>query len=694
MSEQIPPRMSPSAEPTKRKRWRPSRLTLFRGAIFLIIFLFLGGIYLAGRRGLLEGTGLAYLAPTPTSSSTPAPPPSNTPTPSLTPTRTPTQTPSPTPLSDLPLVLHEFPDGLLILALREGLHTHLFLYEPQTLPLTRLTNGEWDDITPALSPDGTRLAFASNRNGPFDLYLLDLLTGETTHLTNSPAYDAHPTWSPDGLFLAYESLPADNLEIFVAPIDGSSDPIQLTTDPGPDYAPAWSPQGRQVAFVSTRSGESEIWLADLQNPDQRFTNFSRNPDSLDTHPAWSPDGNTLAWATVAHGIRTLRVAPLADPGADQPQNRAGGAGDWPVYAPDGETLLTALETPNETYLTAYHLPSAGLLALPPMPLPGPVEGLTWGSVRIPRPPPQALLAAAQATPALLWLPRVTPNADLPPGRQHLVPLNDVQVPDPRLHDLVDESFAALRERVAQITGWDFLASLENAYVPLTSPLAPGMGEDWLYTGRAIAVNTAPINAGWLKVVREDFGQETYWRVYLLARFQDGSQGRPLHAQPWNLNARFGGNPSVYEQGGALETTPPNGYWIDFTALASAYGWERLPALNSWRGFYQGARFNEFVHRQGIDWRSAMLELYPPEVLITLTPLTPITPSLTPTRTPSPTTTPRPTITPTFTVTSSPTKTPTPTATPSSTSTPTQTPIPSPTSTPTVTILLTVLTPTP
>ncbi len=679
---------------------RLSRLTLFRGGIFLIIFAILGSVYLAGRKGLLENTGLSYLAPTHTPSLTPSPLPPATPTPTPSQTPSPTPTRTPTPLSDLLISQHEFPDGLLILAMREGLYTHLFLFEPQTLPLTRLTNGEWDDLTPALSPDGTRLAFASNRDGPFDLYLLDLQTGDITRLTETPAYDANPTWSPDGLFLAYESYPTDNLDIFIVPIDGSSDPIQLTNDAGADFAPAWSPQGRQVAFVSTRSGEPDIWLADLQNVDQRFTNFSHSPHSVEAHPAWAPDGNTLAWATVTNGIRTLRVAPLVRPDTDQPLNRTGGAGDWPVFAPDGETLLTVLGTPNETYLTAYHLPSGGLLALPPMTLPGLVEGLTWGNASLPQPPPASILVAAQATPGLLWQPKVTPNVDLPAGRQHLVPLFDVEAPDPRLHDIADESFVFLRDRVAQILGWDFLASLENAYVPLTSPLLPGMGDDWLYTGRAIAFNPAPINAGWIELVREDYGQETYWRIYLLARFQDGSEGRPLNVQPWNLNARFDGNPAIYEQGGAFDALPPLGYWIDFTELASAYGWERLPALGNWRAFYQGARFNEFVHRLGSDWRSAMLELYPAEVLITPTPLTPVTPSLTPTRTPSPTITPRPTrtltptVTPSSTKTATPTITPTVTPSPTRTGTPTQTYTPSLTYTPTIAILVTVVTPTP
>jgi TolB protein len=226
----------------------------------------------------------------------------------------------------------------------------------------------------------------------------------------------------------------------------------------------------------------------------------------------------------------------------------------------------------------------------------------------------------------------------------------VDAPFPQIHDWVDESFNELRTFSTNALGWDFLASLENAYVPLTAPLPPGMVNDWLYTGRAIAINTQPISAGWLKVVREDFGHETYWRVYVRARFQDGTQGAPLAAQAWDLDARYLGDPIIYDEGGRLEQSPAEGYWIDFTELAQAYDWERVPALLTWRTFYQGARFNEFILPLGDDWRTAMLEIYPPEALISPSPITPVTPSATPTRTPTPTRTGTPTATPTVTQT--------------------------------------------
>ncbi len=191
-------------------------------------------------------------------------------------------------------------------------------------------------------------------------------------------------------------------------------------------------------------------------------------------------------------------------------------------------------------------------------------------------------------------------------------------------------------------------------MPLTASLAPGMGEDWLYTGRAFSFSTVPINAGWMAVVREDFGQQTYWRVFIRARFQDGTQGQPLTTLPWDFNARNSGIVQAYEAGGALAPTIPSGYWVDVTRLATTFGWERLPALGNWRTYYPGTRLNEFAMTMGLGWAEAMLELYPPEVLITPTAIIP------PTRTPSPTPRWYQTPTPTNTATPRPTLTPSPT----------------------------------
>lgn len=701
--------------PHRRRGWS---VRISCGGVLLLVglnLLLIGGIIFGLiRLGPAQLERIPFLRGKPSTATSVAPTaiPSLTsiPSPTLTATLTPTTLAlSPTssyteqtqPSATQYLNLPSLKGGILILSLAEGVDTHLFAYQPESLPLTRLTSGAWDDITPALSPDGKQLAFASNRNGYWDLYVLELATGEITRLTDSLEYDASPSWSPDGVWLAYESYVNNNLEIFIRPVSGDQPPMQLTSNMAADYSPAWAPTpGRKIAFVSTRTGEPDIWIIDLDQPDEtHFQNASHNAQAWEAHPTWSPGGESLAWASVKDGFHNIVLWDSTRP--DVPP-RSPGTGDWPIWSPNGEALLTALLAPNYTYLTAYPLRTPGLV-FPPLPLSGKVEGLTWGNAVLSWPLADTYRPSVLLTPTPLWAPALTPSAgdpatDLPAGRLRVVPLpTDVQAPYPRLHDAVDEAFQALRTRLASDLGWDFLSGLENAYVPLTTALDPGKAGDWLYTGRAIAVTTLPMNAGWMAVVREDFGSETYWRVYLRARFQDGSAGQPLHALPWDFNARFGGNTSAYEQGGALFKAIPPGYWVDFTNEAAIYGWERLPALSTWRAAYPAARLNEFILPNGLDWRSAMLELYPSEALVTPTVVVPLTRTPTPTyrwyQTPTATLTytPRPTytpISPTPTITESPVSTLTPTKTPVSAATltrtisPTRTPVSAATLTPT------------
>jgi TolB protein len=585
----------------------------------------------------------------------------NAPATQLSPTETqPTQTSSPAPVS--------LQGNVMILSIEENGLAHLFAYVPGQLRLTRLTSGNWSDITPALSPDGKSVAFASNRNGFWDIYDLDLASGNISQMTNTPEYDSSPTWSPDRAWIAYTSYQNGNLEIMIQSLTNPSQkPINLTENDAADYSPAWSPNGRQIAFVSTRTGDAEIWLADLNKTDGRFTNLSNTPQAVEDHPTWNADGSELAWSSSSQNLERngIYIWDSANPGLAASWI---GDGDWPAWNKKSDEIVAAVNTANQQLLTAYTLKGQPLLL--PTPLPGRLRGLLWPNISLPNPLPQVYQQAAAQTPEALWVPVITPVADIPSKRWYVVPLKDVQAPYPELHDLVDESFNALRQRVIKDTGWDAMASLENAYVPLTTTLDPGLGEDWLYTGRAFSINSSMVIANWMTVVREDIGQQTYWRIYLRAQNQDGSQGEPIQASPWDLNARYELDPKIYEAGGQYAPTP-SGYWVDFTSLAAAYGWSRLPALPNWRNYYAGARLTEFALTGGLDWHSAMLELYPADALLTATPLLP--PTNTPTRTPLPSSTPYPTRTPLQTLTPSlsptPSETPTPTFTPTFTATP-------------------------
>ncbi len=98
----------------------------------------------------------------------------------------------------------------------------------------------------------------------------------------------------------------------------------------------------------------------------------------------------------------------------------------------------------------------------------------------------------------------------------------------------------------------------------------------------------------MAVTREDIGAQTYWRLFLRAQNQDGSQGEPIQNPPWDLNARYELNPTTYEAGGGYTSIPP-GYWIDFTSLAAAYGWQRLPALSNWRNYFRRGTLYRICH---------------------------------------------------------------------------------------------------
>ena len=258
----------------------------------------------------------------------------------------------------------------------------------------------------------------------------------------------------------YETYNNDNLDIKIQSILTPTDTIQLTTSSAADFSPVWSPRGRQIVFVSNQSGENEIWLADLdKTEEQRFLDISQNPNSKDTHPAWSPDGSSLVWVGEQDGMHNLFLQELpsseettSTPAAVKRQNL--GSGDWPVWSTDGETILTILQAPNRTYLTAYPAHHPGL-ALPTIELNGGVYGLSWGNISLSSSIQSVYEQAALVTPTPLYLPSVTSIPDDNGGRYQLMPLEGVDAPHPYLHDSVDDSFQALRRRICGRGGLGF-----------------------------------------------------------------------------------------------------------------------------------------------------------------------------------------------------------------------------------------------
>ena len=269
--------------------------------------------------------------------------------------------------------------NLVFLSIEENGYAHLFIQSnpPQKLPLTRITSGDWNDIAPALSPDRKQLAFASDRSGFWDLYVMDLQSGNVTQITNTPQYDSAPSWSPDSQWLVFETYINDNLEISVVSVNDRTKPIiPITQDPASDHSPVWAPDGRHVAFISSRGGDSDVWLAnlDLTGPD-RYQNLSNTPFASENYPVWNYDGSKLLWASTS---QTVGFSGLYVWDANDPTRAASwiGDGSWGAWNETGQEIVAVTSSANQQYITSYDI--HGTLLLSPTPLNGHVRGLAWG----------------------------------------------------------------------------------------------------------------------------------------------------------------------------------------------------------------------------------------------------------------------------------------------------------------------------
>jgi Tol biopolymer transport system component len=143
---------------------------------------------------------------------------------------------------------------------------------------TRLTNYPGVDQFPDWSPDGREIAFRRDT----DIYVMDLASGETRRLTNAPPLNQMPAWSPNGQQLTFMSARDGYPSVFVMNADGSGQTNLTPKTPGDvdtdwvSRAPSWSTNGRHIFFMSSRPStnlDTEIFL---MNPDgtgvQRLTN--------------------------------------------------------------------------------------------------------------------------------------------------------------------------------------------------------------------------------------------------------------------------------------------------------------------------------------------------------------------------------------------------------------------------------------
>ena len=180
----------------------------------------------------------------------------------------------------------------------EGYESATGDYTLEVQRLTKLTHSAGDDRDPVWSPDDRRIAFESNRDGNWNIYVMDTDGSNPTNLTHSAGDDRDPVWSPDGQRIAFESNRDGNWDIYVMDTDGSN-PTNLTHSAADDKDPVWSPDGQRTAFESTSSDSGwEIYVMEVDGANP--TNLTRQADD-DWGPVWSPDGQRIAFSSNRDG---------------------------------------------------------------------------------------------------------------------------------------------------------------------------------------------------------------------------------------------------------------------------------------------------------------------------------------------------------------------------------------------------------
>ncbi len=217
---------------------------------------------------------------------------------------------------------------------RDG-NYEIYVMQSDGSALTRLTNlpeGDWD---PAWSPDGNRIAFRHNENNTRgQIYVMNADGTGQANLSNNAANDEGPAWSADGSAIAFHSFRDGNAEIYVMNANGTGQ-TRLTNHGASDYSPTWSPDATRIAFVSTRNGPAQIYV---MNPNGSGQTRLTNSGVHDQSPAWSPDGSKIAFQRLEGGNHEIYVMNADGSGQTRLTNNPN-HDQGPSWSPDGARVV-------------------------------------------------------------------------------------------------------------------------------------------------------------------------------------------------------------------------------------------------------------------------------------------------------------------------------------------------------------------
>lgn len=173
--------------------------------------------------------------------------------------------------------------------------------------LRRLTDNPARDGSPAWSPDGTRIAFVSNRDGAHtEIYVMAPDGSKLRRLTHDPVWGTCPSWSPDSNSIAFLGFQGDEApHVYSIGADGSG-LAQLTRGGHGDYCPSWSPHGRLVAFARSTGARSDIYTITPGASETR--RIATLPGGVVPPISWSPDSTEVAFQVFQNASSDIYTA--------------------------------------------------------------------------------------------------------------------------------------------------------------------------------------------------------------------------------------------------------------------------------------------------------------------------------------------------------------------------------------------------
>jgi Tol biopolymer transport system component len=197
------------------------------------------------------------------------------------------------------------PDGQTIAAHFRGEkgNYEIYLMDRRGRDRRPITDTWATNVHPRFSPDGSKIAFVSDRDMQAEIYVMDANGENQTRLTNSAAFDLDPVWSPNGSKIAFISNRLGSFDIFIMNADGSNLQV-LASSPSIDMAPVWSPDGKRILFSSNRYGYFDLYVMDADGSNlERLT----SSEFHEFYGTWSPQGSRIAFLSTEHGQPHLFV---------------------------------------------------------------------------------------------------------------------------------------------------------------------------------------------------------------------------------------------------------------------------------------------------------------------------------------------------------------------------------------------------